>query len=268
MQLSQQLSPDPVVQPAPVIPAGSTTEFQMNGDRFSARTTTPDPDRNATVVPEANLIPEKFGGDVNKLAQAYTELERAFHAKSTPKPADTPTTPAAAPTASAATETPKGLDMGALAQEFTEKGALSEETYTKLAGQGFDKQTVDTFIAGQQALAATVRADIASVAGGEENLNKVLEWAQANLSPSQLAAYEAATATKNVELVKLSLQGIVAAYSKGAEPSFITGSPAPVQGNFAPFQSNAEMVAAINDPRYAKDPAYRNQVAQRLMRSK
>lgn len=266
MQLTNQMQPDSTTEPTPKIPDGSRVEVQQNGDRISARVTTPMLDPNAEATPVQ--IPEKFGGDVNKLAQAYVELERAFHAKTQQKPA-TPENAPATPAASTTQEAPKGLDMGALSQEFSQNGALSEETYTKLAGQGFDKQTVDTFIAGQQALAATIRADIASVAGGEEQLNAVLTWAKDNLPPTQLAAYEAATATKNVELVKLSLQGLVAAHAKAnpSEPRFVQGQEVPGNSGVKPFISNVEMVEAINNPRYAKDPGYRAEVAQRIAAS-
>lgn len=266
MQLTNAMTPDTPVEKAGTVPDGTRVEFQQNGDRFTARVTTPMLDPNAEGSNAANNIPEKFGGDVGKLTQAYLALEKEFHARTAAPVAPVPTpasTPASTPNA------PTGLDMGALSQEFSEKGALSPETYTALAAKGYDKQTVDTFIAGQQALAAGIRQDIATVAGGEEQLNKVLQWAQGNLSPSQLAAYEAATATKNVELVKLSLQGIVAAHAAAnpPEPKFVTGQEIPGNMGAKPFGSNVEMVEAINNPKYGRDPAYRAEVARRLAAS-
>lgn len=270
MQLTNAMTPDAPVEKAGTVPDGSRVEFQQNGDRFSARVTTPMLDPNADGSNAANGIPEKFGGDVGKLTQAYLALEKEFHARTQGTPAapvapvPTPaTTPASTPTS------PMGLDMGALSQEFSEKGALSPETYTTLAAKGYDKQTVDTFIAGQQALAVGIRQDIATVAGGEEQLGKVLQWAQTNLSPAQLAAYEAATATKNVELVKLSLQGIVAAHAAAnpPEPKFVSGQEIPGNTGARPFGSNVEMVEAINSPKYQRDPAYRAEVARRLAAS-
>jgi hypothetical protein len=283
VQLTHQIVPDTPAQPPMVAPEGVTVTYQEAGDRFMASVNVPAPDPNAPPAPASTdasgarpaWLPEKFKSP-EELAKSYAELEKAFHSRSTP-PASTPAAPAAAPAAAPTITPPAEAPAGEApkpaladaAKEVAETGGISEDTYTKLAAAGHDRATVDTFIAGQKAIAAQLRSEIATVAGGDEQLGKVLEWAGKNLSPAQQDAYNAVANTGNVEATKLALQGVVAAYRQAnpTEPRFVTGAPASSNGDLAPFNSNAEVVAAMSDPRYAKDPAYRHLVAQRLARS-
>lgn len=271
---SVAFTPDPASAPAE-----PTNQPEVVFDAFGKATVVPAGTPTPETPQRPAWLPEKFESG-EALAKSYAELEKAFHAKGGTKPAEPPATPPATPPAPVAgiptitPEAPKepaaapaGIDMAAIGAEFTTNGGLSPETYEALAAKGMDKATVDTFIAGQQAIATRLRADIASVAGGEEQLNAVLAWANQNLSPEAVAAYNAAAATKDVGLVKLALTGIVSQFNAAnpKEPTFVKGgSNAPPTADGAlPWSSNAEMIAAINDPRYAKDPAYRKMVEAR-----
>ena len=53
--------------------------------------------------------------------------------------------------------------------------------------------------------------------------------------------------------------------ARPAEGSLIEAEASPASGDV--FRSKAEMTSAIQDPRYKTDPAYRNDVAQKLWRS-
>jgi hypothetical protein len=279
MQGSFQITPDTPAQPPMVAPEGVVGGVEQNGDRISGSVRVPAPDPNSPLSPAGDAgnrpawLPEKFKS-AEDLAKSYAELEKAFHTRSNPAATPAAAAPAAgAPTIKAAPATPAAEAgkpvLSDAAKELAESGTVSEETYTKLAEAGHDRATVDTFVAGQKALAQQLRADIATVAGGEEQLNAVLEWAGKHLPAQAIEAYNAAAASGNVELIKLSLQGVVASYRTAvpAEPRLISGTPAPSHGDNAPFQSNEQMVAAMRDPRYQTDPAYRNQIAARLAAS-
>jgi hypothetical protein len=270
------VEPDTTQQGA--APEGATATVEVQGGELrSGRVQIPmDPDAKAAADKAAaeakeaaknrpSWLPEKFKTPED-LAKSYTELEKAFHAKTAPPPATDKPKPDTPPAEDKPKlDTPKA-DLAAVAAEFEQTGSLSEDTYTKLAAAGFDRATVDSHIAGQVALAKQIRQDIASVAGGEEKLTKVLEWAGKNLPKDQIEAYDAAAKSKNVNLVKLALAGIVQAFNTAnpAEPNLITGQPAPLSGGVQPFRSNAEIVEAMRDRRYQTDPAYRELVARRM----
>ena len=63
------------------------------------------------------------------------------------------------------------------------------------------------------------------------------------------------------------IQALAAKYndSNGVEGQLLTGKPAKSKGD--EFRSQAEVVRAMNDPRYENDPAYRQDIYNKLERS-
>jgi hypothetical protein len=68
-------------------------------------------------------------------------------------------------------------------------------------------------------------------------------------------------------MIKLAVAGLQAQYAEanGFEGTTLQGKPAKASGET--FRSQAELVAAIGDPRYDTDPAYRSDVIAKLDRS-
>ena len=206
----------------------------------------------------------KFGS-VEDLEKGYTELQKLMGARQAASPAKIETPPAKDEEKKAEE---KGVDLNALADEYAKTGSLTEEQYAALAAKGFDKATVNNYVEGQKARATQLRSDLAAVAGGEEGLQAVLGWAAQALSPAEQAAYNEALATRNPDLAKIALQGVVAKYEKAfpKEPSRINGSTAGAGNNGPqPFANETEMLKAMSDKRYSMDPVYRRGVEQRVM---
>ena len=160
-----------------------------------------------------------------------------------------------------------GIDMSALEAEFMTDGALSDATYEKLSKAGFDKNTVDAYIAGQQALGEQMQSRIEAHVGGADKLSAALEWAQTGLSAEEQTAFNNAIDKADEAGVKLAMDGLMAKFAKseGSEPKLLGGATKASSGSV--FRSTAELTAAMNDPRYSRDPAYRADVEQRLARS-
>jgi len=68
-------------------------------------------------------------------------------------------------------------------------------------------------------------------------------------------------------MVKLAVSGLQSKYqsAEGSDPALIAGQSAPSSGGN--YGSWAEVTTAMRDPRYARDPAYRQSVADKLGRS-
>ena len=68
-------------------------------------------------------------------------------------------------------------------------------------------------------------------------------------------------------MIQLALAGLQAEYEKanGFEGQMLTGKPAKQQVDV--FRSQAEVVEAMSDPKYDRDPAYRQDVFDKLNRS-
>ena len=96
----------------------------------------------------------------------------------------------------------------------------------------------------------------------------MLEWAKENLPEDDISAFNASVETGDRNLVKFAVQGLYARYRSeagGNEPQLTQGTVNGSSGGS--FQSAAELTAAMRDPRYANDPAYRKSVANKLQRS-
>lgn len=161
-----------------------------------------------------------------------------------------------------------GLNFDAISQEFQESGELSEDTYNSLERAGISKEIVDSYIAGQQAIAEKQAQAVFQTVGGEENYNSMIEWAASNLKEPEIEAFNTAL-SGTPEQISFAVEGLYARYSR-ANPSppkgQIRGS-APSSASADVYASTAQMMQDMRDPRYQKDPSFRSAVEQKLARS-
>ncbi len=160
----------------------------------------------------------------------------------------------------------KGLDFDVFQQEYDENGELSDDAYAALEEAGFPRSVVDTWIQGQDALASQMTGEMYDIVGGQEDYNNMVSWAADTLPESEIDAFNATMTSQNPDMIRLAIQGLNARYRSEAEPSLLQGGTGTVSSG-GRFESNAELTAAMSDPRYSKDPAYRQQVADKLARS-
>lgn len=168
-----------------------------------------------------------------------------------------------------------GLDMTLLAQEYETKGNLSDESYKELAENGFPKEIVDAYIRGVKAQteegtkAATADVqEVLAIAGGEEQYNKLVQWASAKLSPGEQDAYNKAVSSGDKYYAKLAVGRLVAEYEKeyGKDPALINGEATKAETPTG-YKNRSEMAEAMNDKRYGKDEQYTREVEQKVLSS-
>lgn len=157
------------------------------------------------------------------------------------------------------------VDISALEREFAEQGALSEASYKALADLGFDKSVVDAYAAGQVALAAARDAEGFALAGGKEQYQAMGQWAATALPAAEVEAFDAAVTSGDPQRMKQAILSLKAQYTEaaGSMPQLNNGVPSGLAGESA-FASRAEVTAAMRDPRYGRDPAYRAMVERRI----
>lgn len=224
--------------------------------------TTPAP-QDPPAAERPDFIPEKFWtGDLaessKKMAESYAKLEAARGKPPTDtESVDTDTDGADAEPASEADQQ-SAIDNAMAA--FEADGELADEHYESLAAAGIARETVDAYIQNQQA--ATLLAHTA--AGGAEEYAAMTAWAAKALTPAEVAEFNAAVAAPSNEMVA-AIQGLRSRYEaqSSTEPPLESGQRAP--GGNAGFASKAEMTAAMSDPRYKTDPAYRAEVERKLI---
>lgn len=220
-------------------------------------------------VDRPEWLPEKFK-TVEDMAKAYSQLESRLGQGNTEEPQEafegTELTGEETPEEVAELLDSNGLDFDAFLEEYAETGELSADAYAALQEVGLSESMVDSWIEGQNALAAQTTAEMQSIVGGDEAYTDMVTWAAENLPPEEVEAYNATMETQDANVIKFAIQGLYSRYRSEAEPSLIQGGTGAVSTG-GKFESTAELTAAMSDPRYAKDPAYRQSVANKLAKS-
>ena len=163
--------------------------------------------------------------------------------------------------------------------EWYENGELTEETLEQFKSMN-STELVEAYLAMQDIDALPEMGgesrditdqelnQIVNFAGGEEQYATLTQWAGENMAEEYIDAFDSVVDSGDPAAIQLALAGLMATYyeQNGYEGRMYTGKGAADQG--APvFRSQAEVVAAMNDPRYDTDPAYRNDVFEALERS-
>lgn len=97
----------------------------------------------------------------------------------------------------------KGVDFNQAIKEYNEYGALSSKTMADLAQAGYPSEVIEGFIESRQNLESEFTNAVYNSAGGEQAYNKVIEWAQGNLSNKVLSSFNRAIDNNNLEAVTL-----------------------------------------------------------------
>ena len=159
---------------------------------------------------------------------------------------------------------------------YANDGQLSEETISRFSEMS-SQDLVNAYLeiqannpqAPQQAvqLSESDVNQVQNAAGGEANYNRVIEWAADNLTEGAIDAFDSVVDSGNPMAINIAFQGLQAEYNEanGYEGRMLQGKPASSTGDV--FRSQAELVAAMGDPRYDTDPAYRADVVQKLDQS-
>ena len=154
-------------------------------------------------------------------------------------------------------------------------GKLTDATKSKLAEMSSADllnayMEVQASAAPIQQIPEITTSDIASIkqsVGGDTQYTQVINWAKSNLPESVIQGYDQTIESGSLDAIKLAAAGLKAQYeaANGSEGKTYTGKPASNKGDT--FRSQAELLRAMNDPRYDQDEAYRMDVMEKLDRS-
>ena len=108
---------------------------------------------------------------------------------------------------------------------------------------------------------------IKNSAGGEEQYSQLIGWAEQNLPRNTVEAFDNLCDTGDVEAIQLAVNGLKAQYenANGYEGRMLSGKAPQSSGDV--FRSQAEVVEAMSNPKYDRDPAYRQDILEKLDRS-
>ena len=161
---------------------------------------------------------------------------------------------------------------------FENEGALSEETMERFKEMS-SSELVEAYMAIRdrnpdidgggysEDLTDAEMNQVYNSAGGEAEYNNLTTWAAQNLDESKMDAFNDIIDRGNATSIQIAVAGLRAEYEnqEGYEGRKLTGKAAKSSGDI--FRSQAEVVQAMNDPKYDRDPAYRQDVYDKLERS-
>ena len=173
---------------------------------------------------------------------------------------------------------PQGALVFQAGAEMNENGELSEATKESLS-----EMTAADFVEAMKRIddddtdAAPIAAesdgltdsdinDIQAAVGGVDSYNQMIDWAKDNFTSQEIQAYDNALEVGDMNNINLALQALYYRYtdSVGVEGDMIQGKASTAVDG---YRSQAEVVRAMGDPRYDDDPAYRQDVNDKLERS-
>ena len=174
--------------------------------------------------------------------------------------------------------TSAGIELitGASEEYYANEGQLSADTMEQFKEMS-SNDLVNAYIAIQENnpdqgggyspdLTDAEMNQVYNSAGGEAEYNRLTSWAADNVPESKLNAFNNIIDQGNATAIQIAVAGLRSEYEaqEGYEGRMLTGKAArAVDG----FRSQAEVVRAMNDPRYDTDPAYRQDVYDKLERS-
>ena len=154
--------------------------------------------------------------------------------------------------------------------EYQETGKLSDEIKKQL-----DELDYEDMFAAMQSQAPQESPDlteeemnaIRNYVGGEQQYGALMDWAAQTLDQNYVEAFDDLVQNGSARAIQLAVRGLMAEYENqnGYEGRMLTGKAATETPDV--FRSQAEVVQAMSDPRYDNDPAYRNDVFEKLGRS-
>ncbi len=219
-------------------------------------------------VEQEQLLAGKYK-DPKDLEKAYNELQKKLGEKSEPN----------SPKEESNNEPPKqeSTPSDNLLDQLWEEGSnnsLKPETFDKLSKMNpvdvakLAMQQRQAFEQGsQREFTDQDVQQIHGLVGGQENYNNMMSWANQNVPEQEINMYDAVMELGNPLAAYFAVQSLALKYqdAAGRDGQMVTGKAPKQQGDV--FNSQQEMVEAMNDPRYNDDPAYREAIMEKLSRS-
>lgn len=160
----------------------------------------------------------------------------------------------------------KGVDYDALETEYEKTGTLSEESFKMLEEKGYPKALISAAIAGWEAKAEAFANTVIKNAGGKREYNRIQNFIF-HQGKAAIDAFNNIIDSADLNTVSAYINGIKAQMMSkyGTNNPTLAGNNA--GGNVTGYADANEMVKAMSDPRYGKDPKYMAEVEKKVAKS-
>jgi len=165
------------------------------------------------------------------------------------------------------------LIQEASTEYYANDGELSPETIQKFSSMSsqdlvnayieIQRNNPDAQVQSAELSDANIN-DVQNSVGGEQAYEQLTNWAADNLPDQEIDAFDNLIDSGNVAAIKMGLTALQSKYNEanGYEGRMLQGKKPSSSGQV--FRSQAELIQAMSDPRYETDPAYRNDLLEKL----
>jgi hypothetical protein len=145
--------------------------------------------------------------------------------------------------------------------ETSEEGEQEEAPEEVLENQEEQEESSKEVLSEQQA------EQLFKMVGGKQAYKTMVNWAGESLSKEEVKMYDSVMADGNPNSIFFAVQALYGKYTDavGKEGQLLTGKGSNQKEDS--FRSQQELVQAMNDPRYDRDPAFRADIMRKLENS-
>jgi len=230
---------------------------------------------------QESLLAGKYK-DAQELERAYVELQKKLGegeeaSPETEQPTDTKQEEETEDTDETKEEAPDYAFLDTLYEEATSGKEYNKETIEQLSKLSTEqvadmhlrwvKDASERYIERPADFTEQDATELKGVVGGEANYNNMIEWANQNLSEQEITMFDSVMERGDAASAFFAVKSLAYRYNDtiGKEGQMITGTAPKSDGSI--FRSQAEVVKAMRDGRYERDPAYRQDIQDKLSRS-
>ena len=161
----------------------------------------------------------------------------------------------------------KFKDAEALEQAYLELQSKLGEPRDEQPGEEVEEEGDEEEVEYDATLTEQDAQELYNNVGGEQEYNNMLLWAAENLSQDEIQMFDGVIETGDKAACFFAINALQRRYldEAGNEKPLLTGRGS--RDTMDVFRSQAEVIEAMRDARYDKDPAYRNDVFAKLERS-
>ena len=213
-----------------------------------------------------NLLAGKYK-NAEELEKGYLELQQKLSTNQTEQAEAEPEAEQAEPEESNILDRiwEESTKQEEFSPELTEE--ISKMSSTELANMYLDYRQANEGAEPARDFSKEEIQQLQGVVGGQENYTNMIDWAQKSLNETEVNMFDAVMAKGDPLAAFFAVRSLAYAYNDavGYDGNVVQGK-APKQ-NTDQFRSQQELIQAMSDSRYENDPAYRQDVMDKLTRS-
>ena len=139
--------------------------------------------------------------------------------------------------------------------------AFDDVSKEDLINAFFNNQTADDDLTDAQL------QEVYGRVGNQQAYQQMMQWAATALTPQEVESFDAIIDSGNMQQIGFAVDAVAKRFyeANGQEGTMLQGKAGP--NSNVGFRSQAELIRAMQDPRYEDDPAYRADVFAKLERS-